>query len=51
VRRSHIVGNIEALNAEHALFALGEVVHGGAAHPADADDDRVKVLRATYYGT
>lgn len=33
--------NVELLEAEHARAARRRVVHRGAAHPADADNDHV----------
>ena len=38
---AHRVRDAEPLEAEHPLAAPGEVVGGGAAHPAHADDDGV----------
>src|SRR5271165_2298377 len=44
VRRAVFVGDVELLEAEYAQPSAGELVHGGAAHPADPDHDDV-VLR------
>ena len=45
VRRTLVVRDVELLDAQHALPALGQLVAGGAAHPAHADDDGVIVSR------
>jgi hypothetical protein len=42
VRRPEVVRNIELFEAQHASAALREMVERRAAHPADADDDRVE---------
>ena len=41
VRRAEVVRDVVALEAEHAASAAGELVDGGAAHAADANDDRI----------
>ena len=41
VRRSLIVRNVELLEPKHAQSAVGELVDGGTAHPADSDHDDV----------
>ena len=46
VRRALLVRNVEPLEAEHSPAAARQVVERGAAHAADADDDRVVALAA-----
>ena len=41
VRRAHRVRNVEALQPQRAQAAPRQVIAGGGAHTADADDDRV----------
>jgi hypothetical protein len=38
------VRNREALQAELAPTAAGELEHGRTSHPADAHDDRIEAL-------
>jgi hypothetical protein len=39
--------DVEALEAEHTLPALGELPAGGRTHAADTDDDDIKSIRQT----
>ena len=45
VRRASLVGDVEPLDAQHALASAREVVERRAPHPADPDDDHVVPLR------
>ena len=44
VRGAELVGDLETLDAEHALAATGQVIQRRAPHAADADDDHVVAL-------
>src|SRR5262245_3013109 len=41
VRAAAIMPDAELLNPQHLRPALREVIQGGAAHPAQADHDRI----------
>jgi len=47
--RAAVVGHGELVDAENSIAPLGQLIDAGAAHSAQADNDRVKAIHGLRY--